>query len=86
MLFSYANFQHSRKQKFTSHCHFRLTLECQDALGMENGGVIDEEITASSELKHILKQLVALENRPIVAKMICLLVSSFLPNLCCFVN
>lgn len=37
-------------KEFTSHCHFRLTLECQDALGMENGGVLDEQITASSEL------------------------------------
>ena len=37
-------------KEFTSHCHFRLILECQDALGMENGGVRDEQITASSEL------------------------------------
>ena len=38
------------KEEFTSHCRFRLTLECQDALGMENRGVLDEQITASSEL------------------------------------
>ena len=38
------------KEEFTSLCHFRLTLECQDALGMENRGVLDEQITASSEL------------------------------------
>ena len=37
-------------KEFTSLCHFRLTIECQDALGMENGGVLDEQITASSEL------------------------------------
>ena len=38
------------KEEFASHCRVRLTLECQDALGMENGGVLDEQITASSEL------------------------------------
>ena len=38
------------KEEFTSHCHFRLILECQDALGMENGRVLHEQITASSEL------------------------------------
>ena len=37
-------------KEFTRLCHFRPTLECQDALGMENGGVLDEQITASSEL------------------------------------
>ena len=35
---------------YNSNYHFRLILECQDALGMENGGVLHEQITASSEL------------------------------------
>ena len=38
------------KEEFASHRRVRLTLECQDALGMENGRVLDEQITASSEL------------------------------------
>ena len=47
---SYSRVIVRQTKEFTSLCHFRTTLECQDALGMENGGVLDEQITASSEL------------------------------------